>query len=70
LGSLLRWSIKFSIMGVLYVGFTTGSLKLPETVLGYKVPEQARQLVNSSTQIGDLGDQTTSGLKHIAEAFK
>ncbi len=70
MGTLLRWSIKFSIAGVLYVGFTNGSLKLPETVLGYKVPEQARQLVNSSAQIGELGNQATSGFKHIGDALK
>ncbi len=68
--TLLGWSIKLSIAGLLYAALSTGSVKLPETVLGYKVPDSARQWVNRNAQIADLGRQAQAGFQGIADAMK
>jgi hypothetical protein len=67
---LLNWSIKLSLAGVLYIAATTGaSVKLPETILGFKVPESARQWVNSNADIAAVGEQTTANFKNIGDSF-
>lgn len=69
--TLLGWIFKAAFMGVLYLGVTSGlQVKLPETILGYKVPEQARQFVDRTAQIADFGQQTQNGFKGIADSFK
>ena len=45
-------------------------VKLPDTVLGFKVPEQAHQFVERTSQIADFGKQTQTGFKGIADSFK
>lgn len=67
---LLNWSIKLSIAGVLYVAASTGaSMKLPDTILGFKVPQAAQQWVNNNSEIAALGEMTTNGFKNITAAF-
>lgn len=67
---LLNWSIKLSLAGVLYIAATTGSsLKLPETILGFKVPESARQWVNRNADIAAIGEQTTANFKTIGDSL-
>ncbi len=68
--TILGWSIKLSIAGLLYAALSTGSVKLPETVLGYKVPESARQWVDRNAQIMEFGRQTEASFKSIADAIK
>jgi hypothetical protein len=69
--TLVGWAIKFSVIGVIYVGVSSGfSAKLPQTVLGYKVPEGAQQWVDRNAQIASYGQQTQSSFKHIADSFK
>jgi hypothetical protein len=69
--TLLGWVLKASFLGVLYIALTSGAqVKLPETVLGYKVPEQAQQWVNRTAQITDYGTQVQTGFKGIADSFK
>ncbi len=67
---LLNWSIKLSLAGVLYIAATTGaSVKLPETILGFKVPESARQWVNRNADMAAIGEQTTTGFKTIGDSL-
>lgn len=67
---LLNWSIKLSLAGVLYIAATTGaSVKLPETILGFKVPESARQWVNRNSDIAAIGEQTTANFKSIGDSL-
>ncbi len=69
--TLLGWIFKAGFVGVLYLGVTSGThVKLPETILGYKVPEQAQQWVDRTSQIADYGKQTQDGFKGIADSFK
>ena len=69
--TLLGWIFKAAFVGVLYLGVTSGmQVKLPETILGFKVPEQAQQFVDRTSQIADFGKQTTAGFKGIADSFK
>ncbi len=69
--TLLGWIFKAGFVGVLYLGVTSGMhVKLPETILGYKVPEHAQQWVDRTSQIADYGKQTQNGFKGIADAFK
>lgn len=67
--TILGWSIKLSIAGLLYAALSTGSVKLPETVLGYKVPESARQWVDRNAQVADLARQTQDNLKGLTNAL-
>ena len=39
-------------------------------MLGFKVPEQAHQFVERTSQIADFGKQTQTGFKGIADSFK
>ncbi len=69
--TLLGWLFKASFVGVLYLGVTSGvHVKLPETVLGFKVPEQAQQWVDRTAQLTEYGQQTQSGFKGIADSLK
>jgi len=68
---LLGWSVKLGLLAVVY--FTaTGQLqlRLPETILGYEVPPQARQWVDSSSQISDIAAQTKAGFKQISDNIR
>jgi len=61
---LLRWTVKLAVLGVLYVGVTSGTdIRLPATILGFKVPDQAQQIVDSTVK---QGKQTEAGLKQLA----
>ena len=69
--TLMRWVIKLSIVGLIYAGISSGvKIKLPETVLGYKVPDSAQQWVDRNAQIADYGRQTQAGFKAIGDAIK
>ena len=68
---LLGWTVKLGFLAL--VGLTmTGNLKIqvPEKVLGYEVPAQARQLIDRTSQISDIGAKTQSGFKQISDSFK
>jgi hypothetical protein len=69
---LLGWTIKLAVIGGLYFAVSTGAVhvKLPETVLGYKVPAEAQQFVDRTAKIAEYGQQTTDGFKHIAQGLK
>ncbi len=68
---LVRWGFKLALVGLVYAGLTSGvKVKLPETVLGYKVPDSAQQWVDRNAQISEYGRQTQAGFKAIGDAFK
>lgn len=69
---LIGWTLKLAFLGVAYLGFTGafGAVKLPETVLGYKVPDAAHQFVERTAKIADYGQQAQNGFKNIANSFK
>ena len=68
---LLGWSLKLAVVGAIYVGMTSGfKIKLPEEILGYKVPESAQRFVERSAQIGEIGQKTQNGFKSIADGLK
>ena len=68
---LLGWALKLSVVGVIYLGVTSGlKVKLPEEVLGYKIPPTAQAWVDRNAQIGEYGKQTQAGLKAIGDQLK
>ena len=68
---LFGWALKLSLVGLAYVVMTSGfKIKLPEEILGYKVPESAQRFVDRGSQIADIGQKTQSGFKGIADSFK
>ncbi len=68
---ILGWTFKLAFVGVLYLGFSSGfHVQLPETVMGYKVPESAQQFVDRTTKIADFGQQTEVGFKSMAAGLK
>jgi hypothetical protein len=53
---LMGWALKLSVVGVVYLGMTSGfKIKLPEEMLGYKVPATAQQWVDRNAQIAEYG---------------
>ena len=69
--TILGWPIKLSVAGLVYVGITSGTqIKLPEEVLGYKVPPSAQQWIDRNAQIGDFGKQTQAGFKILSGNLK
>jgi hypothetical protein len=68
--TLVGWTIKLSILGVIYIGLTSGmQIKLPDEILGFKVPQGAQQWVDRNAQIGDYGQKTQASFKNIADSF-
>jgi hypothetical protein len=69
--TLMGWVFKLGVLGLIYAGMTSGvKVKLPETVLGYKVPESAQQWVDRNGQIAEYGRQTQAGFKSIGDMLK
>ena len=69
--TILGWSIKLSVAGVVYIGMTSASsIKLPEEALGYKVPPSAQQWIDRNAQLADFGKQTQGGFKSIGDQLK
>jgi len=68
---LLGWAVKLGFLAVVAM-VMTGNLKiqLPEKVLGYEVPAQARQFVDRGSQITEIGTKTQSGFKQISDSFR
>ena len=68
---LLGWAIKLSFVGVVYVAMTSGiKVKLPEEILGYKVPGSVQRFVDRTSDIANIGEKTQSGFKTISDSFK
>jgi hypothetical protein len=70
MGKLLGWMVKLSVLGVIGA-VVTGNLevKVPETVMGYKVPESVKQQLESASKIKEYGADTTAGFKKISDAI-
>ena len=68
---LLGWAIKLSFIGVIYYGVTGGfgEIKVPDTVMGYKVPESVKLQIESASKIKEMGVDTTAGFKKISDSF-
>jgi hypothetical protein len=64
---LVGWLFKLGFLGVAYLA-VTGSLqfKLPDSVLDYEVPQQARDWVERNAQINELAGKTEASLKQIS----
>ncbi len=68
---LMGWALKLSVVGVIYLGMTSGfKVKLPEEVLGYKVPAGAQEGVDRNAQIGAYGKQTKAGVEVLGQQLK
>jgi hypothetical protein len=67
---LLGWTFKLGALGLVYLGMTSGMhIKLPDEILGYKVPSSAQQWVDRNAQIGQYGQQTQASFKNIADSL-
>ena len=68
---LLRWARKLAFIGAIYLGITSGyKIKLPEEVLGYKVPAIAQEWVDRNAQISEYGKQTKAGFEVLGHQIK
>ncbi len=68
---LLGWALKLSLVGIVYLGLTSGfKVKLPEEVLGYKVPASAQEWVDRNAKIAEYGRQTQAGFKSIGDQLR
>jgi hypothetical protein len=68
---LLGWALKLSLVGMVYLGMTSGfKIKLPEEVLSYKVPPAAQEWVDRNAKIAEFGKQAQAGFKTIGDQLK
>ena len=68
---LLGWTLKLSLVSVVYLGMTSGfKIKLPEEVLGYKVPPAAQEWVDRNAKIAAYGKETQAGFKSIGQQLR
>ena len=68
---LLSWALKLGFLAAIYFGMTSGyKIKLPEQVLGYKIPDTAQQWVDRNAQISEYGKQTKAGFEAIGQQLK
>ena len=67
---LLGWTVKLGALGLVYVGMTSGlQIKLPDEILGYKVPSSAQQWVDRNAQIAEYGTRTKASFQNIADTL-
>jgi len=45
-------------------------MQLPDTILGYQVPDAAKRLAGGSGQVQDIAGKTQAGFKNIADSLK
>jgi hypothetical protein len=68
---LLGWTLKLSLAGVVYLGMTSGfKVKLPDEVLGYRVPPAAQEWVDRNAKIAAYGKETQAGFTSIGEQLR
>jgi hypothetical protein len=68
---LMGLALKFSFVGAIYLGLTSGfTVKLPEEVLGYKVPATAQQWVDRNAQISEYGKQTKASFEVLGQQLR
>lgn len=68
---LLGWAFKLAFVGLAWLVMTgNAQLKLPDTVLGYEVPPQARQWVARNVQLNDLANSTEARLRLVSDRLK
>ena len=54
---LLRWSIKLSLAGLLYMGVTSGATEtLADTLFGFKMPASTQNSADRDMRSGAFGD--------------
>lgn len=68
---VLGWTVKLGFLAVVYLAMT-GNLKVqvPEKVLGFEVPVEARQWADRGNQVNDIANRTQAGFKQISDSFK
>jgi hypothetical protein len=67
---LVGWMVKLGVLGLIYLGMTSGvRIQLPDEILGYRVPASAQQWVDRNAQIGEYGKQTQASFKTIADSL-
>lgn len=68
---LLGWLVKLGVVGMAWLAMT-GSIqfRLPATMLGYEVPQSARQWVERNAQIDDLAGKTQASFRQIADRLR
>ena len=68
---LLGWVFKLGFLGVGYLAMTGGlQLKLPDTVLGYEVPSQAKEWIERNAQVNNLAGEAETSLRQISDSLK
>lgn len=69
--SVLGWTLKLAFAGLIYAGVSGMiPLKVPDTILGFQVPEAAKRFAGSGGQIQEIAGKTQAGFKNIADSFK
>ncbi|WP_421997211.1 hypothetical protein [Reyranella sp.] len=68
---LVVWTVKLGFLAILFLALTTDlRLRLPPTVLGMKVPDQARQWVDRNGDIGNVAARAHAGLRQISDSLR
>jgi len=68
---LLGWSLKLAVIGLFYAGVTGAiPVQLPDTILGFQVPDAAKRLASNGAQIQELAGKTQANFKTVADSFK
>jgi hypothetical protein len=45
-------------------------MQLPDTILGFQVPDAAKRFASNGVQIQELAGKTQAGFKGVADSFK
>ena len=68
---LFGWAIKLGFLAAAAMVMTgTVKVTLPEKIMGYDVPPQARAWAERGSQVSDLAAKTQSGFKQINDSFR
>lgn len=68
---MLGWGLKLAFAGLVYAGVSGMiPLKVPDTILGFQVPEAAKRFAGTNGQLQELAGKTQAGFKGIADSLK
>lgn len=67
---LIGWTFKLAFAALLYFGVAGNwSIKMPDTVLGLRVPDAIRRSVEAPNQLRAFAAQTQNGFKKLSDAL-
>lgn len=71
MATIMGWAWKIAALGVFLALMTTGTtIRLPEEVLGVRIPQSVRNVVDRGAGVGDYAQKTQAIFRDIASKLR